>query len=112
MLDSRIKEAIVFVHKNLDKKITLKNACRISNLSPSRFCELFRHETKTSLFKFIIKTRIERACELLQKSSLSIKQISYEVSYRYRSNFNRDFKKLVGISPSEYIKKRVILKWY
>lgn len=105
-MDLRIKKIIEYVDENLDSKLTLKKATQISKLSPSRFCELFKNDTKICFSKYIIRARIKKACELLRENSLSIKQISYKVGYSYISNFNHDFKKLIGISPSKYIKKQ------
>jgi len=101
-MDERIKKVLDFSLSNLDEKITLDDACRISNLSHSRFCDLFKKETNLSFNKFMRKIRIEKACLLLKNESFSIKEISYDVGYHDHSNFDHDFKNKIGVSPSEY----------
>jgi AraC-like DNA-binding protein len=105
-VDSRIKDVLLFISTNLDKKITLTKACEHANLSASRFCELYKKETGLCFSKFVIEARTKKASRLLKNKSLSIKQISFECGYRYVSNFNRDFKRIKGKPPSEYRKKR------
>jgi len=101
-VDKRIFEVLEFSLSNLDKKITLDDACRIANLSYSHFCVLFKREINLSFNKFMQKTRIEKACLLLKNKSFSIKEIYYDVGYHDYSNFDHDFKKRIGVSPSEY----------
>jgi len=84
--------------------MTLDDACRISKLSRSHFCYLFKKETNLSFIKFIRKRRIEKACLMLQDESFLIKEIFFNVGYRDYSNFIHDFKKITNVSPSEYRK--------
>ena len=100
--DQRIKKALKFISTNLDHKITLPDVCQVVNLSSSRFCELFKKETGNTLGKFIVEEKIKKACWLLENNSLPIKQISFDLGYRYVCNFDRDFKRLKGIPPQEY----------
>jgi AraC-like DNA-binding protein len=109
-VDPRIKDIHLYISRNLHKKITLTDVCRLANLSPSRFCELFKKETGLCFSNFVIELRIKKAIRLLRNKSLSIKQISFECGYRYISNFDRDFKRVRGISPSEYRKKRLRIR--
>lgn len=51
------------------------------------------------------KVRIEAACEMLSDKSLTIKAISEKVGYSSDVSFRRAFKRVLGISPSEFIKK-------
>jgi len=104
-VDSRIKKALSFINKNLDRKFTLEKIAEYCKLSHSRFRELFRQEVGICFSMYLRKIRIEKAEELLRDNTLSIKQISYMVGYKYTSNFNHDFKKLTGLSPSSHRRK-------
>ena len=108
-MESRINKAVKFILNNFDKKINLNELERLSNLSTSHFCHLFKQETGICPSKFIIRTRLDKSCDMLKDPSNSIKKISYEVGYRHVSNFNHDFKNLIGVTPSEY---RSILESY
>jgi two-component system response regulator YesN len=101
-MDSRIQVAVEFISSNLHKTIKLADVSQAANLSQSRFCELFKKETGHTFSEFIRGKRINKACRLLKKASLSIKQIAYEVGYHHECNFCRDFRRAMNITPSDY----------
>ena len=51
---------------------------------------------------FMVQTRIQHACHLLQEDKLSVSEIAYAVGFESLSYFSRSFKKQTGKSPSEY----------
>jgi len=105
LMDSRIEKALSYINKNLDRKFTLEKIAGYCKLSNTRFSELFRQEMGICFSMYLRKIRIEKAKELLTDNTLSIKQIYYKVGYKYASNFNHDFKKLTGLSPSSHRRK-------
>jgi two-component system response regulator YesN len=104
-MDPRIHQALKSMDENLDKKLTLKSVSEMFNLSGVYFSELFKKETGTCFSRYLVQSRIDRAKALLKETSLRIKQVSYAVGYRNVSNFDHDFRKLVGLSPHEYRKR-------
>ena len=48
------------------------------------------------------KLRISRACDLLANSGLPVTDVCYEVGYSNISNFNRNFRRQRGSTPTEY----------
>lgn len=58
-----------------------------------------------SFSKYVRSLKIERAKNLLKESPKEIKEIAYETGYRSLTHFYRDFKSLVGKSPSGYRKE-------
>lgn len=101
-MDFRINQALKFMNENLNKKLTLQDTAQMLNLSATYFSDLFKKELGIGFSKYRTQLRIKEATALLKDRSSQIKQISYEVGYRNVSNFNHDFKKLVGLSPRQY----------
>lgn len=62
----------------------------------------FKSATGNSLTSYIQNLRIEEAKRLLETSPKSVDDISYQVSYEDASFFRRLFKRLTGITPSQY----------
>jgi len=62
--------------------------------------------TELSLNDFIKTKRLRRAVELFQKGETSILTVSEEVGFNNTKYFNREFKKIYGITPTEYIKSK------
>lgn len=101
-MDPRIITAIDHIDKNYDKKISLKEISKLSGLGNSHFCFLFKTVTGMCFSRYLKLHRMEKAKNFLENTELLIKQIAYHVGYRDLSNFNHDFKKTFGTSPSEY----------
>lgn len=77
---------------------------KISGLSQGHFEVLFKQATGITPLKHIENTRILKACELLEKSFLSITEISSIIGYNDPLYFSKVFKKHKGVSPTVYRK--------
>lgn len=108
-----LKPAIRYIYKNKNKKILLKDMASLCFISSSYFSKLFKKKFGTSFQHFIIKLKIEWSIELIEKTNLSIEQISESLGYTDCSYFIRMFKKLQGDTPLNYkknIKPSIIKK--
>ncbi|WP_367398337.1 helix-turn-helix domain-containing protein [Paenibacillus lautus] len=65
---------------------------------------LFKAKLGTSIFCFHERQRIMRAAELLKNTSMNITEVSYALQFKSPYYFSRVFKKVMGESPSDYIK--------
>ncbi|MFD2611468.1 helix-turn-helix domain-containing protein [Paenibacillus gansuensis] len=65
---------------------------------------LFKAKLGTSIFKFHERQRVQKAAELLKTTSMNITEISYHLEFKSPYYFSRVFKKVMGESPSDYIK--------
>lgn len=74
-------------------------------LSASYVCTYFKNETGQTLNQYLTAYRIEKAKQLLQDPRYQISDISTRVGYSNGNYFSKSFKKLVGLSPSEYREK-------
>jgi AraC-like DNA-binding protein len=95
--------AIEFFHE----AITLEEVAEKANMSKNAFCRYFKKRTNKTFFQFLIEVRIENACKLLSNNNkdLTISSISEMCGFQDIANFNRKFKELKGISPSQYRSK-------
>ena len=75
----------------------------ISEQTASRFFQ----ELGSSFSAYLEKIRIDQACSLLLKSDLTIKVISEKTGYSSDVSFRRAFKRVLGVSPSEFIKNNI-----
>ena len=71
-------------------------------LTPAYLSALFRRTMGTTLVQFITDTRMKQACQLLTDPQLKLYQISDMVGYSDAKYFARQFKKTIGMTPSEY----------
>ena len=90
------------INKNIDKNITLEQLSHIGNISPNYLCTVFKQLNGMTVWEYIMIRRVEEAKRRLQSSDDSILSIQLACGFRSSSNFNKVFKKLVGMSPSEF----------
>lgn len=99
-----IPDCIEYLKKNYSKKITIDELSSIFFLSRSYLSSLFKNATGSGVVEYLQHIRIERACELLTQTSLSITEISTQVGYTDYRFFNKSFKKITGVTAHEYRK--------
>lgn len=107
----RLRAIFDYTMKNFHKEITLKKIARLAYMTPNAFCRFFKQRTNKTFFEFLIEVRIAHACQLLQEDSdLTIATIAETSGFSSLSNFNRKFKKLKTVTPSQFVKKNRALK--
>ena len=97
-----IKRAKEFIKANYSKSITLEDVGREINVSPQYLSKLFKEETGENFIDYLTGIRIRIAKNLLEGDELSVKEICYSIGYSDPNYFSRIFKKIVGITPTEY----------
>ncbi|PKV48217.1 AraC family transcriptional regulator [Aquimarina sp. MAR_2010_214] len=89
------------------RDFSLKEVADLTNMTPNAFCRYFKQRTNKTFFQFLIEVRIENACRLLSRElDITISEVSYRSGFKNLSNFNRKFKQIKRMTPSDY-KKRV-----
>jgi AraC-like DNA-binding protein len=102
----RMSDIFQYSMENFHKEVSLHDVADIANMTPNAFCRYFKQRTNKTFVNFLIDIRIGNACKLLaKKNDLSITEISYKSGFNNLANFNRKFKAIKGITPSEYRKK-------
>lgn len=104
-LKELITISINFIHNNFERDISLGDIARFVFLSPSYFTRAFKEETGMSPINYLLKTRIERARELLKDTGLKISDIALSVGFSNQQRFNEMFKKYTRQTPLQYRKK-------
>lgn len=93
------------VLKHYQREISLDEVSNLVNLTPPSFCRYFKLRTNKAFSTFVNEMRIGSASKLLIENNLSISQVCYESGFNHLSNFNRQFKKIKNMTPSEYQRK-------
>lgn len=106
----RIAELISRLKMVPDLKINVSDAAEFCNMSKSHFTRIFKETTGISPVKFFLDIRIERAKELLTFTDLSIGEISIMSGFDDQNYFARIFKRVSGVTASEYRNAKKTLK--
>lgn len=100
-----ILKAVEYINDNFKKDIMLEEVAGVVNISSFYFSKMFKEYTGKNYVDYITDLRIEVAKEKLIEGIISIKEICYEVGYNDPNYFSRVFKKVEGLSPSEFKNK-------
>ncbi|NOU95879.1 helix-turn-helix domain-containing protein [Paenibacillus sp. LMG 31456] len=97
-----IIEAQRYIIDHLHEKISLSDLADQLHLNSTYFSRLFKKETNENFVDFVIRLKMEKACEYLEHSHHSIEQISDMLGFESKSYFIRTFRKFKGMLPVEY----------
>ena len=100
---SKIAPAVKYIESNfLSKNISCEYLANICNISYSYLQRLFNEKYGVPPKKYIIQLKINYACDLLKNSNCKIAETAEMVGFEDLYFFSRQFKKYVGLSPTEY----------
>ncbi|MFF2889711.1 helix-turn-helix domain-containing protein [Paenibacillus sp. NPDC057967] len=95
----KMRQVIMVMEQHYAHPWTLEELASLAFLSPSRFSDLFKRSVGMPPLLYLIQIRLERAVTLLENGSMKITDIALECGFRTLTNFNRLFKKHVGVTP-------------
>lgn len=102
----RMSAIFKYTMDNFQKEISLQEIAAVANMTSNAFCRYFKQRTSKTFVNFLIDIRIGHACQLLTRNNdLNITEISYKSGFNNLANFNRKFRAIKGVTPSEYRKK-------
>ena len=99
-------EIIFHMERHFAEDISLKTLSDIAHMEKIYFLKKFKAEVGTTPLSYLRKLRINQSKKLLLNSEFNITQIASAVGFQSVHHFSNVFKKLVGMSPSEYKKQK------
>ena len=99
---SDISASCVFMQKNLEHHITLKDISGSVNLSPSFFHTVFKSVKGYTPTEYLLNQRIILAKKMLRRSNTPISEIAVLCGFGSQGYFCRTFKKHTGTTPKKY----------
>jgi AraC-like DNA-binding protein len=105
----RLNQIYTYTLKHYMNNISLTEIASLSCLSVTSFCRYFKMMTNKTYTDFLTEIRVSYACKLLiENKSLTVESVGIETGFNNASNFFRQFKKMVGITPKAYRKKYIV----
>ncbi len=86
----------------LDEALSLDSLAELAGYSRYHFCRAFRERTGYPPMEYFARLKIQRACELLETTAQSGREISEALGYATPFYFSAVFKRITGQSPTEY----------
>jgi two-component system response regulator YesN len=107
--DKLILDVKSYLQKNYNQSIILDEIAQDFHISPAYLSSLFSKTVKMTIFEYITNIRMNKAKELLRTTNYKILDICNDVGYKDTKYFNQVFKKQVGLTPSQYRSKHLIV---
>ncbi len=98
----KLTSLIYYISNNYYKKITSEDMASVCYMNKSHFCRFFKKSLGKSPIEFLNDYRIEKACELLAETNMTITEIAFSVGFEDINYFSRVFKRKKAVSPTEY----------
>jgi AraC-like DNA-binding protein len=101
--DEKIAKVLMYTEEHFREQISLKAIAELINFTETSFCRYFKSQTGKTYFQYLVEMRIARACKLLLESStLAIEEVCFSTGFNNPSNFYKQFKKIMRLTPREY----------
>ena len=95
--------ALDYIQKNyMEPDLGLNDICSYLNISTSYFSNIFKKMTGETFTEVLIRARMEKAKELLEKTTMKNYEIAKKVGFSDPHYFGISFKKMTGVTPTEY----------
>nr|WP_291529449.1 AraC family transcriptional regulator [Bacteroides sp. UBA939] len=102
MGNKRIDKIISFVNNNYTRNLRLQEIASMASMNTSAFCRYFKENTGKTLLQYVMEMRVGYACKLLEVGGMDISQIAVECGFESITHFNRTFKQLTNLTPTQY----------
>lgn len=91
-----------YMEDNISRHLTIEQICWDNMISRTQLQKIFWQETGTGIIDYFSKMKITAAKHMIRDGRLNFTQISEQLGYSSIHYFSRQFKKISGMTPSEY----------
>ena len=105
--EKQARLATDYIQQNyMDPDLSLNDICSYLNISTSYFSTIFKKMTGETFTEVLIRTRMEKAKELLENTTMKNYEIAEKVGFSDPHYFGISFKKMTGVTPTEYAREK------
>ena len=101
-ISKSIQSCCDYIQSHINERLSTKDLAERTGYTEYYFSRKFKQEIGCGIREYIMKEKMERAKVLLSSTTMSILEISLELSFSSRSYFSDTFQKICGISPTDY----------
>jgi AraC family transcriptional regulator len=100
----KLRRVVEYIMENLEGSPTLEQMAAAVHLSPYHFARQFKAATGLAPHQYVISRRVERAQHLLRTNGgLGLGEVAFRSGFANQSHFCFHFKRIVGITPRQFV---------
>lgn len=96
------QRVLEYMDANITRQLTIQKICHDNLLSRSQLQKLFQLHNGCGVIDYFSRLKIEAAKQFIRERSLNFTQIADTLGYASIHYFSRQFKKVTGMTPTEY----------
>jgi two-component system, response regulator YesN len=105
-MEAKIEKMKLYIEKNYDRIFNLNDISEVIFLSPKYLSKIFREQTGICFNEYKLNIKMKHAKEMLENTGYNIDQIAYNLGYKKPESFIKIFKKITGLTPTEFRRQR------
>jgi AraC-like DNA-binding protein len=105
IFDPQMGTALSAIHGNVDTPWTVESLAEAAGMSRSAFAARFKELLGQTPLEYVTEWRMQKAMQLLQQRDKKLIDVAQSVGYESDAAFSKAFKRVVGASPGEYLKR-------
>lgn len=98
----KLTNVLAYIDSNIENNITVQELAEIAYMHPNYFIRLFKQHIGVPPIQYITRRKTEKAKALLMSTKSSVSEIAEHLGFSDLYYFSKQFKKNVGLSPSEF----------
>jgi AraC-like DNA-binding protein len=98
----RVRVARTFISDHRADDIKLADVARVTHVTSFYLCKIFKKATGLTFVEYRNRLRIESAKKLLLNPNLTVSEVAYSVGFQSLTQFNRLFRRVVGMAPTGF----------
>ncbi len=100
--NKRIAAIHEYLMNNYRENVNLQRIAELVNMAEGSLCRFFKMNMGMTVFEYLNQLKVELACKLLMDRDLSIMEVCLDSGFNNLSHFNKQFRKVNSMPPSEY----------
>lgn len=101
----QFENAIAYVEQNYANNFKIADLANECHMSETHFRRVFQEKMNMTPIEYVNFVRIKKACELIDKTDISMEDVAQRVGFITPSTFNRNFRRIIGTSPYQWKKR-------
>lgn len=100
--EERILKVCHYIHEKFKEEIRISDLATLVAMNNASFCRFFKRTLGKTVVEYINEIRIDHVCNQIRNTKDPIYRIAYDTGFSSIAHFNKQFKRIMDLTPTEY----------